>query len=48
LEIANRGIERAAVQLEPVAHSINIMDGELTNRAVAKTFGLPANARFAV
>jgi alanine dehydrogenase len=48
LAIANRGIERAAAELKPVARSINIMDGELTNQAVAKTFGLPSSARFAV
>jgi alanine dehydrogenase len=45
LAIANRGIERAAAELAPVARSINIMDGELTNQAVATTFGLPASRR---
>jgi alanine dehydrogenase len=48
LVIANRGIERAAAELKPVAHSINIMAGELTNRAVAATFGLPSSGRFEV
>jgi alanine dehydrogenase len=46
LEIANRGIERAAAELKPVARSINIMAGEVTNQAVAKTFGLPYSKRF--
>jgi len=47
LAIANRGIERAAAELPPVAASINIMAGELTNRAVADSFGLPCSQRFA-
>jgi alanine dehydrogenase len=48
LAIANLGIERAAAQLRPVARSINMMAGEVTNQAVAETFGLPFNSRFAV
>jgi alanine dehydrogenase len=48
LEIANRGILRAAAELKPVAQSINIIAGEITNQAVAKTFGMPYNNRFAV
>jgi alanine dehydrogenase len=48
LRIANRGIERAAMELEPVARAINIMAGEVTNEAVAKTFDLPYKPRFAV
>ncbi|MEX2112610.1 MAG: alanine dehydrogenase [Pirellulales bacterium] len=48
LAIANRGIERAALELKPVARAINIMSGEVTNEAVAKTFGLPCKARFGV
>jgi alanine dehydrogenase len=48
LEIANRGIERAARQLKPVARAINIMAGDVTNEAVAKTFGLPCKRRFDV
>jgi alanine dehydrogenase len=47
LEIANRGIERAATELKPVARSINIMGGEVTNQAVAKTFSFPCSKRFA-
>ncbi len=48
LQIANRGIERAARELKPVARAINIMSGEVTNEAVAKTFDLPHKPRFAV
>jgi alanine dehydrogenase len=48
LAIANRGIERAAAELRPVARSVNIMAGELTNEAVAKTFGLSWSQRFDV
>jgi alanine dehydrogenase len=47
LAIANQGIERAAAELRPVARAINIMGGEVTNRAVAETFGLGYNKRFA-
>lgn len=46
LQIANRGISRAAKELPPVARAINIMDGELTNKAVADSYGLPYNPRF--
>jgi alanine dehydrogenase len=48
LEIANRGIEKAAAELRPVARSVNIMAGEITNQAVAKTFSLPCSKRFEV
>src|SRR5437868_11762227 len=43
LGIANRGIERAAAELRPVARSINIMAGEVTHQAAAKTVRLPCN-----
>ena len=46
LAIANRGIEQVAAELRPVAHSINIMAGEVTNEPVARTFGLPWSKRF--
>ena len=46
LAIANRGIEKAAAQLPAVARSINIMSGEVTNEAVARTYSLPWNRRF--
>ena len=48
LQIANHGIEKTAAELRPVARSINIMAGEVTNQAVAKTFGLKWNRRFDV
>jgi len=41
LAIANRGIEKAAQELRPIATAINLMGGEITNRAVAETFSLP-------
>jgi len=46
LRIANLGIEKAAAELPPVASAVNIIDGEVTNRAVAETFGLTYSARF--
>ena len=46
LEIANRGILKAARELKPVARSIDIIDGEVTNQAVAGAFGLPYRPRF--
>ena len=46
LEIAERGIERAARELRPVASAINLADGEVTNKAVAETCGLPFSSRF--
>jgi alanine dehydrogenase len=47
LQLANRGIERAARELPPLARAVNVMAGEVTNRAVAETFGLPHAVRFA-
>jgi alanine dehydrogenase len=46
LEIANRGILAAAQTLKPIARAVNIMDHEITNQAVAATFGLPHSPRF--
>lgn len=46
LEIANRGIERAARDLHPVAEAVNIMGGEVTNAAVARTFDMKYRARW--
>ncbi len=46
LAIANCGVERAAAELRPVARSVNIMAGEVTNEAVAKTFGMRSTKRF--
>jgi alanine dehydrogenase len=46
LWIANRGLPAAAECSAPVSRAINIFQGEITNRAVAETFGMPYNARF--
>jgi alanine dehydrogenase len=46
LQIANRGLERAAAELPPVARAVNIIAGEVTNLPVAKTFDLPWSKRF--
>jgi alanine dehydrogenase len=46
LQIANRGLEAAADALRPVARAINLYQGEVTNRAVAETFGMKYNARY--
>ncbi len=46
LHIANRGLLRAAETLPPIARAVNIMTAEVTNRAVAETFGLTYNPRF--
>ena len=40
LEIAARGLERAARELPPVAAAVNICKGQIANRAVAESFGL--------
>jgi alanine dehydrogenase len=46
LQVANRGIEAAARQLSPIAAAVNIHQGQVTNKAVADTFGLPYNPVF--
>ena len=46
LQIANRGILPAAEAMPPVARAINLFEGEVTNRAVAETFGMKYNPRF--
>ena len=43
MAITSRGIERAAEELPPIAAPINIHEGQVTNRAVAKTFDMPYN-----
>ena len=48
LQIANRGIERAANELKPVARAINVMANEVTHAAVAKSFDMPYSRRFEV
>ena len=46
LQIANRGAEAAARELAPLAAAINIHGGEVTNEAVAETFGMPYKPLF--
>jgi len=46
IQIAERGIEQAARDLRPVARAINTYQGQVTNRAVAETFGLEYSPRF--
>jgi alanine dehydrogenase len=48
LAIAERGIDSAARDLRPVARAINLFAGEVTNKAVADTFGLSYSPRFKV
>ncbi len=48
LQIADRGVEAAAGELKPVARAINTFGGEVTNKAVAETFGLPFHDRFKI
>jgi alanine dehydrogenase len=47
LQIAKCGIEQAAKNSRPIAEAVNIIDNEITNRAVAETFGIPLKNRFA-
>ncbi|MEX2171371.1 MAG: alanine dehydrogenase [Pirellulales bacterium] len=46
IEIAGRGLEEAARTLRPVARAINLFGGEVTNKAVAETFGMKYEPRF--
>jgi alanine dehydrogenase len=46
LQLANLGLATAAERLPPLARAVNLYEGEVTNRAVAETFGLPYNPRF--
>jgi alanine dehydrogenase len=48
LAIAKHGIEPAARTMRPVARAINLCNGEVTNEAVAETFGLTYSPRFKV
>ena len=47
MALANRGAQRAAEELPPLARAVNIMDHEVTNEAVAATFGMKYVRRFA-
>ena len=46
LQIANRWILPAARTLKPIARAINILDGQVTNQAVAATIGMAWDKRF--
>jgi len=48
VRIANHGLLKAAEEFPPVARAINTFDGEVTNWAVAETFGMAYNKRFGV
>jgi alanine dehydrogenase len=53
LQIANRGLVPAAQTMRPIARAVNIMDHQVTNRAVAETFGMTyrpeiANLKFEI
>jgi len=48
LQIANKGIDRAARENRAIACGVNMVDGQVTNRAVAETFGLEWVPRFEV
>lgn len=47
LRIARQGIEAAAKNSRAISRAINIKEGRVTNRAVAETFGLPFDDRYA-
>jgi alanine dehydrogenase len=46
IQLATRGVERAAKELRPIARAINMHAGEVTNAAVAETFGMTISERF--
>jgi alanine dehydrogenase len=46
IDIAQQGIVHAASRLPPMARAINMHEGQVTNRAVADTFGMPCDHRF--
>jgi alanine dehydrogenase len=46
IALAQQGVEAAAQSLRPIARAINAHAGEVTNRAVAETFGMPWSKRF--
>jgi alanine dehydrogenase len=47
MKIVRLGLLPAAERYRPIARAINVYQNELTNRAVAETFSLPYNPRFA-
>jgi len=46
VQIARYGLEEAARRSPPLATAVNIIQSEVTNQAVADTFGMPYNPRF--
>lgn len=46
IRIANLGILAAAERFAPILRAVNLLDGEVTNQAVAETFGLTFQSRF--
>jgi alanine dehydrogenase len=46
MRLAKHGAEEAAKRSKPLAAAMNIFRGEVTNRAVAETFGLTHSAKF--
>ncbi len=40
LKIAKKGLDQAVRESKPLAEGVNVRDGQVTNRAVAETFGL--------
>ncbi len=47
MKIANHGVPCAAEKFAPIAAAVNMYEGEITNKAVAATFNMPHNPRFA-
>jgi alanine dehydrogenase len=48
LHIARHGMAEACRRFPPIGRAVNVIDGVITNRAVAETFGLDFDARFDV
>lgn len=46
IQIADQGIVQAAQESPALAAAVNIIDGEVTNQAVAATFDMPYRKRF--
>lgn len=46
IELANRGVEKAAKKLPPIATAMNVHQGKVTNRAVAETFSVKFDNQF--
>ena len=41
LQIAQQGLSAACTRDPGIAHAVNVVNGKVTNRAVAETFQLP-------